>query len=87
VTRVSVRIEGEIHLRIEDLSECYACEASWLRQAYEFGLLGRGRVHHGEVVLSVRCLDRVAEVVRLGHHHGFALETIAVVLGPSFLDE
>jgi hypothetical protein len=87
VTRVSVRIEGEVHLRIEDLSECYACETSWLREAYDFGLLGLGRVHQGEVVLSARRLDRVAEVVRLGHHHGLALETIAVVLGLSFLDE
>ena len=43
--------------------------------------LGGGRIHSGTLVLSVRVLDRVAEVVRLGRYQGMSFETIFVLLG------
>jgi hypothetical protein len=81
VTSVTLRIDDEMYLTLEAISECYECEVRWLREAYEFGLLGGGRIHSGTLVLSVRVLDRVAEVVRLGRYQGMSFETIFVLLG------
>lgn len=76
-----VHLEGEMYLTLETIGECYECEIAWLREAYEFGLLGGGRMVYGTLVLSVTVLDRVAEVVRLGRYQGFGFETIVVLLG------
>jgi len=78
---VRIRIESESYLTLEAISECYECEVTWLREAYEFGLLGDGRVYSGSIVLSVRVLDRVAEVVRLGRYQGMSFETIFALIG------
>ncbi|HXC51970.1 MAG TPA: hypothetical protein VN634_13865 [Candidatus Limnocylindrales bacterium] len=80
-TNVTIRIDNETWLSLEAISECYECEVTWLREAYEFGLLGGGRVYSGTIVLSVRVLDRVAEIVRLGRYQGMSFETIFVLLG------
>jgi hypothetical protein len=80
---VRVTIEGRSYLTFEGLSECYGCSVSWLHEAYEFGLLGRGRRHGGRVVFSMAVLDRVADVIRLARHQGLAFETIVVLIGES----
>ena len=81
MTSVTIRIDDEAYLTLEAISECYECEVSWLREAYEFGLLGGGRIYSGTVVLSVKVLDRVAEVVRLGRYQGLSFDAIFVLLG------
>lgn len=81
MTEFRVRIEGETYLTLEAISETYECEVSWLRQAYEVGLFGGGRMHAGTPVLHVRLLDRVAEVVRLARYQGLGFEAIVVLLG------
>lgn len=80
-TSVQIVIGGESYLTLETICECYECEMAWLRQAYDFGLLGGGVVHRDTIVLSVRILDRVADIVRLGRYQGMSFETIFVVLG------
>jgi hypothetical protein len=81
MTSVAIRIDDESYLTLEAISECYECEVTWIHEAYEFGLLGGGRVYSGRVVLSVRVLDRVAQVVRLGRYQGLGFEAIFVLLG------
>ena len=81
MTDVVIRIEGQTYLTLEAISECYECEVAWLRQVYDVGLLGGGRVHGGTLVLRVTVLDRVAEIVRLGRYQGLGLEAIVVLLG------
>jgi hypothetical protein len=81
MTSVTIRIDNQTYLTLEAISECYECEVAWIREAYEFGLLGGGLTYSGTVVLSVTVLDRVAEVVRLGRYQGMGFETISVVLG------
>jgi hypothetical protein len=76
-----ITIAGESYLTLESISECYECEVTWLREAYEFGLLGGGRMHFGTIVLSVRVLDRVAEVIRLGRYQGLGFDAIFLMLG------
>ena len=78
---VRIRIEGESYLTLEAISECYECEVAWLREAYDFGLLGGGRTYSGTLVLSITILDRVAEVVRLGRYQGLGFDAIVVLLG------
>lgn len=79
-------IEGELHLGFDEISQCYACDAAWMREAYEFGLFGPGRLHEGDIVLAARRLDRIADVVRLGFHQGWAFESIALILGHDPID-
>lgn len=81
MTELRIRIEGETYLTLEAISETYDCEVAWLRQAYEVGLFGGGRMYAGAPVLHVRVLDRVAEVVRLGRYQGLGFEAIVVLLG------
>ena len=76
-------VEGESYLSLEAVSECYDCGTAWLRDAYDFGLLGGGRLHRGDLFLHVTVLDRVAEVWRLHHYEGLAFEAILVVLARS----
>jgi hypothetical protein len=76
-----ITIAGESYLTLETISECYGCEIAWLREAYDFGLLGGGRIHLGTIMLSVRVLDRVADVIRLGRYHGLSFEMIFVMIG------
>lgn len=78
---VRILIEGESYLSLEAISQCYECETAWLREAYEFGLLGGGVVHEDTVVLHVTVLDRVAEVLRLSRYQGLGFEAIVVLLG------
>ena len=80
-TSVTIRIENESYLTLEAISECYDCEVAWLREAYDFGLLGGGRAYANTVVFSVAILDRVAEVVRLGRYQGMSFDAIFVLLG------
>jgi len=81
VSEARIFIEGETYLTLEAIGECYECEVSWLREAYESGLLGGGRTYSGSVVLRVTVLDRVAEVIRLSRYQGLGFEAIVVLLG------
>jgi hypothetical protein len=81
VSDVRIRIEGESYLTLEAISECYECEVAWLREAYDFGLLGGGRTYSGTLVFSITILDRVAEVVRLGRYQGLGFDAIVLLLG------
>lgn len=81
MSEVRITIEGESYLTLEAISECYECDVRWLREAYEFGLFGRGRVDAGRVVLRITVLDRVAEVVRLARYQGLGFEAIDVLIG------
>ena len=76
-----IRIDEESYLTLEAISECYECEVAWLREAYEFGLFGGGRLYLDTIVLSVTVLDRVADVVRLGRYQGIGFEALVVLLG------
>jgi len=82
VKYLRVVIEGETYLSLAAIAECYACEAEWMHEVYQYGLLGRGRVVDEEILVSTCVLDRVADVVRLSLYHGVALGTLAVLLEP-----
>lgn len=81
MSTLRILIDGRTYLTLEDISDCYQCEVSFLRDAYEVGLLGGGRRFGGRLVLEVTILDRVADVVRLSRYQGLSLETIVVLLG------
>lgn len=81
MSEVRIMIAGESYLTLEAISECYGCELAWLRDAYDFGLFGRGRLEAGRVVLRIGVLDRVAEVVRLSRYQGLGFEAIEVLIG------
>lgn len=87
MSQVRICIEGESYLTLEAISECYACEVTWMREAYQVGLFGRGVVRGDDLLLSVRLLDRVAEVVRLGRHHGLGFEVIALLVADPLVED
>jgi len=81
VTRqVRVVIEGESYLSLETVAECYHCEVSWVREVYEFGLLGSGRRVGSDVVIPSHVLDRLAAIIRLSRYYGLNLAGIALAL-------
>ncbi len=77
-----VIIEGEGYLSLAAIAECYACEVEWVREVYEYGLLGRGRVVGEEILLSTCVMDRVADVVRLSVYYGVSLGALDLLLEP-----
>jgi hypothetical protein len=81
MTEVRIRIEGQTWISLEGICECYECDMSWLREAYEFGLLGGGRIHGGHLMLRITVLDRVARVLRMSRYEGLGFEAIVVLLG------
>jgi len=77
---VRITLEGESYITLEGVAECYQCEVAWLREVYEFGLLGRGQVVQERIVIQSRMLDRVAEVIRMSIYQGVDLAAVAVFL-------
>lgn len=73
-------IAGETYLSLEVVAECYECDAVWIREVYELGLLGSGQLIEGETLVPARALDRVAQIVRLSVHHSLSLEIVAGML-------
>lgn len=75
-----VTLHGESWLALETVAEVFACEVTFVHAVFERGLLGQGE--RVDDVLFVRCalLDRVARIVRLSVHDGYALETIEALL-------
>jgi len=77
---VRVTIEGEEHISLEGVAECYECEVTWLVEVYNLGLLGPGRIVEETVVIQSQMLDRVAEVIRMSVYQGIDLAVVAAVL-------
>ncbi len=78
MTQLTIR--GERYVTLATVAECYACETRWVERVYSEGLLGRGVVQEGTVVIHVRMLERVADIVRLHVYQGVSLELVAAFL-------
>lgn len=75
-----VVIDGEVHVALEVVAECYRVEADWLRKVYRQGLLGAGHERDRVVVIAAARLDRVARIVRLHFHYGVGLDGVEALL-------
>ena len=73
-------IGGELHLTLQAVAECYRVEVAWLQDAYDLGMLGRGRRQGETIVIAARMLDRVAEIVRLHVYYSLDLNAIVPML-------
>ena len=78
--RVRITLAGETYLTLEGVAECYHCEVTWLREVYDLGLLGHGRVVHESIVIQSLMLARVAEVIRMSVYQGVDLAIVAALL-------
>lgn len=78
MTSEQIYIEGDLYLSLETVAEIYHVEVLWLREVYDFGLLGSG-VDSGRVIhIQAVQLDRVAAIVRW--HVGLGLDVEAISL-------
>ncbi len=75
-----VVIRGETWFTLEAVADCYGLEVAWVREVYEFGLLGEGAPVEGTIAVAPRALDRVAAIRRLEIQLGANLEGIALIL-------
>jgi hypothetical protein len=75
-----VYIGDEAYVALEDIAECYEMSVVWVREVYDFGLLGHGEVREQATLVRVVALDRVASILRLRTIHGFDLDVIAALL-------
>lgn len=68
-------------IRLEVVAEIYEVRVLWIREVYEYGLLGPGIEEGSTVKIAATQLDRVAQVVRLHGTLGLGLESMALALG------
>jgi hypothetical protein len=73
------RDDASRFLSLESVAECFRVDVRWIEEAYDFGLLGRGRVVERRVTISVEYLDRVADMLRL-HRQGVNFAGIAMLI-------
>ncbi len=71
---------GDRYLTLTVVAECYEVELRWVRDVYDFGLLGEGRLEHGELAISTVMLERVAVIRRLQLQLGINLPGVALQL-------
>lgn len=71
---------GGRYLTLSVVAECYAVEVRWVREVYEYGLLGSGRLEGGEPAIASVMLERVAVIRRLQLQAGLNLEGVALLL-------
>lgn len=75
-----VTIHGETFFALTTIAECYSIDVAWVRQVYDYGLLGRGEQVDDDVCVPAEMLDRVAVIRRLQVQAGVNLEGIAILL-------
>lgn len=71
---------GTHYLTLTVVAECYSVEVRWVREVYEFGLLGTGRVVAGEPAIATVMLERVAVIRRMQLQAGLNLAGVALLL-------
>ena len=76
----SVIIHGEAYITLRSLAATYELEVSWVREVYEYGLLGSGEAVDDDIAVVSDMLDRLAEVCRLHDRQGVNLAGIAIIL-------
>jgi len=74
-----VVVRGQRFVSLETVAECYEVEVAWVREVYDFGLLGPGEVVEGTIAVAAAMLERMAEIRRLTLIGG-DLAVIAVLL-------
>jgi hypothetical protein len=73
-------IHGECFVTLSSVAECFHVHSAWIREVYDFGLLGRGEHVGDDLAIAAAQLDRVATIQRLHRHYGLDLATIEIVL-------
>jgi len=87
VTARSLTIRGEPYLTLSGVAEMYSLELAWVREVYDYGLLGEGETlpqaggrPGDDIAIAERLLGRVATIERLHRAHGVNLPGIALIL-------
>lgn len=75
-----VYIREEAYVSLGTIAECYECSETWIREAYDVGLLGAGEILDELTWVPAGALDRVARILRLRTMHGLELDVIAQLL-------
>jgi hypothetical protein len=73
-------LHGERHFTLAVLAEVWTLDPGWLREVYDFGLLGEGEHVGDEIAVAARLLDRLALIRRLHEVQGVNLPGIAIIL-------
>ena len=81
-------IRGERYVTLAGVAETYSLELAWVREVYDYGLLGEGERLDGppgatagdDIAVAERMLDRVATIERLHRAQGVNLPGIALIL-------
>ena len=80
MTRMRLVIRGETYITLDVVAECYGCEIEWVEHVYRLGLLGAGEQVEGTAAIPSYMLERVAELMRLCHHHGIDPAVVDLLL-------
>lgn len=80
MSETRVYVDGELYLSLEVVAEVYELQVTWLREAYELGMLGVGACSGSTVCIAAVQMDRLSTIVRLHRVLGLDLETIELSL-------
>lgn len=75
-----VMLRGERYVTLTTVAACYRVEVTVVREAYEYGLLGEGEVHEGEVAVPASRMGVVARILRLRASAGVNVEGIVLLV-------
>jgi hypothetical protein len=78
--RPKLTIHGEMYVTLSSLADTYRVEVEWVREVYDYGLLGTGEHVDDDIAVTAAMLDRMAEVCRLHDLLGVNLPGIAIIL-------
>jgi len=80
VSERRLTIRGRTYVTLETVAECYRVEVAWVREVYEYGLLGTGEPVRDTTAVAAEMLERAAVILRLHRQQGINLEGIARLL-------
>jgi hypothetical protein len=78
--KTRVVVQGRTYIALETAAECYQVDAAFVHRVYVAGLLGNAERAGDVLMIEVSMLEQLAQAVRLHHHLGFDLETVALLL-------
>lgn len=73
-------IGGQRYISLKDAAKCYNVKVTWVREIYEFGLLGDGEETRLGIAIPTEMLERLATIRRIQLQQGINLAGIALLL-------
>jgi hypothetical protein len=76
----AIVIRGQRFITLSEAAKCYEVKVTWVREVFEFGLLGEGEETKAGLCIAAEMLERLATIRRMELQQGLNLAGIALLL-------